>query len=250
MRWKCTCAYDGTDFEGWQKQPHGLTVQNQIERALSQIFSQPIQIQGSGRTDAGVHAKGQVFHCDANWQHPPEKLIRALHSILPKSIKMVDATAVSDDFHARYSVCGKRYVYRYYLGRAGPMEERYLWACRELPVDVDAMNTAAQRLIGTHDFTAFSASHRKDNDPNPTKTLHRLEVQQQGSQLTLTTEGSGYLYRMVRSLAGALYAVGRNRLSADDISSILASCQRSHRVVTAPACGLFLDQVFYPPITK
>lgn len=246
MRWKCTCAYDGTDFEGWQRQPHGLAVQNHIEVALSQIFSQPIQIHGSGRTDAGVHAKGQVFHFDGDWQHPTEKLIRALHSILSKKIKINSVDPVSEDFHARYSVYGKRYIYRYHLGRAEPMDERYVWACRDLPVDLAAINAAAEHLVGTHDFTAFSATHSKDKDPNPVKTLHRLDVQQIDRQLTLTTEGSGYLYKMVRTLAGALYAVGRNRLSPEEISTILASRQRTHKIVTAPACGLFLDKVFYP----
>jgi tRNA pseudouridine38-40 synthase len=245
MRWKCTCAYDGTDFEGWQRQPHGKAVQNHIEAALTRIFNQTTLIHGSGRTDAGVHAKGQVFHFDAEWNHPPEKLLRALHSLLTKQIKIVSAVPVADDFHARYSVYGKRYVYRYHLGRAGPMQERYVWACRDLPVQLDVMNAAAQRLIGTHDFTAFSATHSKDNDPNPIKTLHRLGLKQQGRQLTLTTEGSGYLYRMVRSLAGALYAVGRGRLSPDEISALLASRQRTHRIITAPASGLSLDKVFY-----
>lgn len=246
MRWKCTCAYDGTDFEGWQRQPHGLAVQNHIEAALAQIFSRPVLIQGSGRTDAGVHAKGQVFHFDADWAHLPEKLVRALHSMLAKSIQVIDLTTVDEDFHARHSVCGKRYVYRYWLGRASPMEERYVWSCRDLPVNLAAMNAAAQHLVGSHDFTAFSATHGKDQDPNPVKTLHRLEVQQQGAQLTLVTEGSGYLYRMVRSLAGALYSVGRGRLSPVEIQQILESRQRTHRIVTAPASGLYLDEVFYP----
>lgn len=246
MRWKCICAYDGTDFDGWQRQPGGLAVQNHIEAALSQIFDQPIQIQGSGRTDAGVHARGQCFHFDADWAHAPEKLHRALHSILPTSIRIHSVRHVSDDFHARFSVSGKRYLYRYYLGRADPMDDRYVWACRDLPVDLDAMQAAADVLIGTHDFTAYSASHGKDNDPNPVKTVTRLALKQQGKHLRLDAEGSGFLYRMVRSFAGALYAVGRGRLTPDNIAEILESKKRTHRIVTAPAKGLFLDKVFYP----
>lgn len=245
MRWKCICAYDGTDFDGWQRQPGGEAVQNHLEAALSQIFDQTIQIQGSGRTDAGVHAKGQCFHFDADWPHAGEKLIRALHSILIKSIQIKSVRPVSDDFHARFSVTGKRYVYRYYLGRANPCEERYVWACRDLPVDLGSMQAAADCLVGTHDFSAYSASHGKDNDPNPVKTIHRLDIQKRGNSLTLTTEGSGYLYRMVRSFAGALYWVGRGRLSPEDIRQILASRERTHRIVTAPAQGLSLDRVFY-----
>ena len=245
MRWKCTCAYDGTDFDGWQRQPCGGAVQNHIESALTQVFDQPLQLQGSGRTDAGVHARGQCFHFDAEWLHKPEKLVRALHSILPTSIRIKSVKSVSDDFHARFSVSGKRYLYNYYLGRADPVDDRYVWACRDLPLDLEEMQSAADRLLGTHDFSAYSATHGKENDPNPVKTVSRLQLKQRGKFIRLDTEGSGFLYRMVRSIAGALYAVGRGRLTPDDIAEILESKKRTHRIVTAPAKGLFLDKVFY-----
>ena len=245
MRWKCTCAYDGTDFEGWQRQPSGAAVQNFVEVALAQIFDRPIQVQGSGRTDAGVHARGQCFHFDADWSHAPDKLVRALHSTLPSVIRIHSVRQVSDRFHARFSAKGKRYLYRYYLGRANPLEDRYVWACRDLPVNIEAMQAAASALIGEHDFTAYSATHAKDNDPNPIKEVTRLALKQNGKHLRLEAEGSGFLYRMVRSFAGALYAVGRGRLTAVDIAQILESKQRTHRIVTAPAKGLSLDKVFY-----
>lgn len=245
MRWKCITAYDGTDFDGWQRQPSGQSVQNHIERALSRIFDQSVQIQGSGRTDAGVHARGQCFHFDGAWPHSPEKLGRALHSILDTGIRIESLRSVSDDFHARFSVSGKRYTYRYYLGRANPLEARYLWACRATPIQYEAMREAARRLLGTHDFSAYSATHGKDGDPNPIKTITRLDLKRRGKHITLTTEGSGYLYRMVRSIAGALYWVGRGRLTPDDISRILESRERTHRIVTAPPQGLCLDRVFY-----
>jgi tRNA pseudouridine38-40 synthase len=245
MRWKCTCAYDGTNFDGWQRQPSGGAVQNHIEAALTQIFDLPLQLHGSGRTDAGVHARGQCFHFDANWAHEPEKLIRALHSILPTSIRIKSVKSVSDDFHARFSVSGKRYLYNYYLGRADPVDDRYLWACRDLPLELEVMQAAADRLLGTHDFSAYSATHGKENDPNPVKTVTRLQLRQRGKFIRLDAEGTGFLYRMVRSIAGALYAVGRGRLTPDDIAEILESKKRTHRIVTAPAKGLFLDRVFY-----
>ena len=245
MRWKCTCAYDGTDFDGWQRQPGSGAVQNHIEAALKQIFDRPLQLHGSGRTDAGVHARGQCFHFDAEWLHEPEKLIRALHSILPTSIRIKSAKSVNDDFHARFSVSCKRYLYNYYLGRADPIDDRYVWACRDLPLDLKEMQAAADRLLGTHDFSAYSATHGKENDPNPVKTVSRLQLKQRGKFIRLDAEGSGFLYRMVRSIAGALYAVGRGRLTADDITEILESKKRTHRIVTAPAKGLFLDKVFY-----
>jgi tRNA pseudouridine38-40 synthase len=245
MRWKCTCAYDGTNFDGWQRQLSGGAVQNHIETALTQIFDRPLQLHGSGRTDAGVHARGQCFHFDAEWLHEPEKLIRALHSILPTSIRIKSVKSVSDDFHARFSVSGKRYLYNYYLGRADPVDDRYLWACRDLPLELEVMQAAADRLLGTHDFSAYSATHGKENDPNPVKTVTRLQLRQRGKFIRLDAEGTGFLYRMVRSIAGALYAVGRGRLTPDDIAEILESKKRTHRIVTAPAKGLFLDRVFY-----
>ena len=157
MRWKCICAYDGTDFEGWQRQPHGNTIQDCLESTLSKIFSTDILTQGSGRTDAGVHAKGQCFHFDANWSHEPETLIRALHANLPGSIQIKSVQPVSQRFHARFSVKRKRYRYCFCLGRASPEADRYVWARPDIPLDLEAMNRAAEYLIGTHDFTAYSA---------------------------------------------------------------------------------------------
>ena len=244
-RWKAICAYDGSHFEGWQRQPHGATVQNHIEAALSQITNRPTRIQGSGRTDAGVHAHGQVFHFDADWAHSPEKLIRALHSILGQQIKIRSLRPTKTTFHARFSVISKCYHYRYYLGRAKPIEAPYLWACREGSIDLAAMNFAAQAMLGEHDFTALSASHGKDVDPNPRKTLYQLQVRQKGPYLKLQVEGSGFLYKMVRSLAGALYAIGRQRLNPDELINILHSRQRTQKIVTAPAHGLYLKCVNY-----
>ena len=245
MRWKCICAYDGTDFEGWQRQPHGNTIQDHLESALSKIFSTKILTQGSGRTDAGVHAKGQCFHFDADWPHEPEKLIRALHADLPGSIQIRVIRSVDQGFHARFSVKRKRYRYRVCLGRASPEADRYVWARPDIPLDFKAMAKAAEYLIGTHDFTAYSASHGKDEDPNPVKTLYHLKIIQNGRQIAFEIEGSGFLYRMVRSIAGALYAVGRGRLMPVDIREILVTRQRTHRITTAPSKGLCLDRVFY-----
>lgn len=245
MRWKCICAYDGTEFDGWQRQAEGGAIQNVLEEALSTIFNTPLKTHGSGRTDAGVHARGQCFHFDADWPHDSGKLLRALHANLPKSIRIERAQIVGEDFHARHSAVGKRYTYRYYLGRAHPLEERYVWACRDTAINFEAMQEAAARLTGKHDFSAYGATHGKDSDPNPVKDIYRLDIRKQGKYLTLTTEGSGYLYRMVRSFAGALYSVGRNRLTPDDITDILESKVRTHRIVTAPGTGLCLDKVFY-----
>lgn len=245
MRWKCICAYDGTDFDGWQRQPEGRAVQNHIEAALSQIIDQPIQVQASGRTDAGVHAKGQCFHFDADWQHGTEKLVRALHANLVKTIQIRSLRTVSDDFHARFSVQGKRYIYRITLGRPSPNDQRYVWDCRDLPLDLSAMHAAAKHLIGTQNYTALSATHGKNTDPNPIKTVHSVEIKQRGNHIRIDTEGSGFLYKMVRTFAGALYAVGRGRLTPEQLREIIDSKERTHRIATAPAKGLSLDKVFY-----
>ena len=245
MRWKCICAYDGTDFEGWQRQPHGNTVQDHLETALSEIFSTRILTHGSGRTDAGVHADGQCFHFDADWSHQPEKLMLALHTRLPGSIQIKSVRKTSDRFHARFSVKRKRYKYNFHLGRAAPQLERYVWTRSDIPLNLESMTRAVNYLTGTHDFTAFSAKPSKDDDPNPVKTIYKLDIQQRGKQLTLVAEGSGFLYKMVRSIAGALYAVGRNRLQPPEIQEILVSRQRTHRITTAPAKGLWLNRVFY-----
>lgn len=245
MRWKCICAYDGTDFEGWQRQPHGNTIQDCLETTLSEIFSKNILTHGSGRTDAGVHAHGQCFHFDADWSHAPEKLILAMNTRLSGSIQIKSMRKTSDDFHARFSVKRKRYKYKFLLGRPAPEIERYVWARPDLPLNTESMILAASYLTGTHDFTAYSARPSKDDDPNPVKTIHTLEIRQYGKQLTLIAEGSGFLYKMVRSIAGTLYSVGRNRLTPDEIQEMLVSRQRTHRITTAPAKGLWLDQVFY-----
>ena len=245
MRWKCICAYDGTEFDGWQRQLSGGAIQNVLEGSLSSVLDVPVLTYGSGRTDAGVHAQGQCFHFDAEWCHSTNKLVRALHSILPKTIRINHIKKVSNDFHARYSAIGKRYTYKYYLGRANPIEDRYVWACRDVPVNFTAMQEAAKRLVGEHDFSAYSASHGKNNDPNPVKKIYRLDLLKKGKKIALTTEGSGYLYRMVRSFAGALYSVGRGQLTPDQITEILNSKTRTNQIITAPGSGLSLDKGFY-----
>lgn len=247
MRWKCLVAYDGTDFEGWQAQPGGNTVQDFLERRLGVICERPIRIHGSGRTDSGVHATGQVFHFDQDWAHGGEKLLRALRTGLPEAIQVQLVEEAAVDFHARYSAIGKRYVYRYHEGWAPPFELRYTHSLKKFRLNVQAMNMAAAALLGTHDFSAFAANRRDGrSDDNPVKKLWRLEVVRDGPRVTLITEGSGYLYKMARSLAGCLQAVGTGKLPPEAMAGILHGRKRTHVVTTAPARGLTLEKVFYP----
>jgi len=244
LRWKGVCAYDGTDFEGWQSQPRGNTVQDILEARLSVILKRPIRIQGSARTDSGVHARQQVFHFDSAWKHSPDALFRALMSELPDGIHLTNLSKAKKDFHALHSVTGKRYVYKIFEGRANPFEARFCWSVRWPSLDVEKMQAAAEPLLGTHDFTAFSATGGSPGD-NPLKELRRLEIRKRGPRLAFTLEGSGFLYKMARRLVGALYNVGLGRLESEKIKTLLANRRRELIILTAPAKGLCLQRVFY-----
>lgn len=244
------CAYDGTEFNGWQSQRCGNTIQDLLEKQLHSVFKKPIRIHGAGRTDSGVHARGQVFHFDAPWEHDARTLHRALSSGLPESLLITRLREAPEGFHARYGATGKRYLYRLYLGYAPPTETRYCWSLgdRDSSLNLAAMEDAANRLVGTHDFSAFGASRGRggrDERENPVKELRRLELSVRGRRMSIVTEGSGYLYKMVRSLAGTLVEVGRERLTPNDVERILCGRTRTHEVPTAPAKGLSLERVYY-----
>lgn len=245
MRWKGTCAYDGTDLFGWQSQPLGNTVQDFLEKRLKEIFCKTIRVHGSSRTDAGVHAKGQVFHFDGDWPHKPIDLLNALRIGIGKSIHLVNLTEVPKDFHARFSAHSKRYTYHLYQGYALPTESRYCWSLGKCKLDINAMKMAAKYLVGKHDFSAFSATAKGDSGSKPIKEILNIVVIKRGNKIRIITEGSGYLYKMVRSLVGALVDVGLGKLTPEDLHEILKSRCRTHKIVTAPAKGLFLETVFY-----
>jgi len=243
-RWKCVVAYDGTSFHGWQSQPGGNSIQDVLERRLKKFFGRDVRIHGSGRTDAGVHALGQVFHFDAEWPHGPEKLLAAFGNALPNTIQVRSAQRVSPKFHARFSAAGKRYFYNVrHGGRADPFTAPFCWS---MPwrLDLPAMRKAAARLVGRHDFRAFSAFNGGEQD-NTVRHLRRLDLTGRGTRLRVTFEADGFLYKMVRSLMGALVAVGLGKMTPEEIAAILQAGERTHRVATAPAQGLFLAKVFY-----
>jgi tRNA pseudouridine38-40 synthase len=243
QRWKCVCAYDGTLFAGWQSQAGGTAIQDVIEARLAQIFKVPLRIHGSGRTDAGVHAHGQVFHFDAAWTHGPVKLLTAARAGLPPAIQLKTLTAVPPSFHARFSATGKRYDYHVHLGDADPFTRPYCWAVFK-PLDIAAMQTAAAILRGRHDFRAFTALNGPERD-DTVRNLRRLDVVRRGRALRITAESEGFLYKMVRSLTGVLMAVGEGRLSPEAVRAILHGRVRVPAVQTAPPQGLFLTKVFY-----
>ncbi|MDB6168375.1 MAG: tRNA pseudouridine synthase [Verrucomicrobia bacterium] len=242
-RWKCTCAYDGTAFAGWQSQAKSDAIQDVIEACLAAIFKQPIRIHGSGRTDAGVHALGQVFHFDAAWGHGARKLLAAFRMGLPPEISVKAVQPIPADFHARFDATGKRYEYRIQLGAADPFQHRYCWTVFR-PLDLAAMKAAAELLRGRHDFESFTAlngSQREDS----IRDLRRFEVVRRGRSIRIVAEADGFLYKMMRSLVGALVSVGEGKLSLSQLREILKAKERTHRILTAPPQGLFLVRVRY-----
>lgn len=242
-RWKCVCAYDGGGFAGWQSQARGTAIQDVIEARVAEIFKTPIRIHGSGRTDAGVHALGQVFHFDADWRHPPEKLLAAFRVGLPATIQIRSVRAAVPDFHARFQATGKRYVYHLHRGDADPFTRPYCWPVYR-PLEVAAMRAAAAVLRGRHDFRAFTAVNGAVPE-DTVRNLRRLDLVVRGRRIRLTAESSGFLYKMVRSLAGVLVAVGEGKVGLDDVRAMLRSGKRTPAVQTAPPQGLFLMKVFY-----
>jgi tRNA pseudouridine38-40 synthase len=245
-RWKCVCAYDGGGFSGWQSQPKGTAVQDAIEARLADVLGIHTRIHASGRTDSGVHATGQVFHFDADWAHGPEKLAAALRHRLPREIQIVSVRPAAPGFHARFSAKGKIYSYNIHLGDADPFTRPYCWTILK-PLDLSALRAAAAVLQGRHDFKAFSALNgREEGDKSGTvRDLRRLEVNLRGKRLRVIAEADGFLYKMVRSLVGAIVAAGEGKVTAGNLRAILSSGVRTAPIQTAPAQGLFLERVLY-----
>jgi tRNA pseudouridine38-40 synthase len=245
QRWKCTCAYDGASFAGWQSQSaeKGVGVQDVIEQRLAGIFGAPVRIHGSGRTDSGVHALEQVFHFDAAWRHGPGKLLAAFRVGLPPAIQVKSAKIAAANFHARFDATGKRYVYHLTLGDADPFTRAYSWSILR-PLDIRAMQAAAKLLRGRHDFTAFTALNGQER-LDAVRELRRLDVIRRGRRVRIVAEAEGFLYKMVRSLVGALVSVGEGKISPERVREILRSRRRTAQVLTAPPHGLFLAKVFY-----
>jgi tRNA pseudouridine38-40 synthase len=245
-RWKCTCAYDGGGFPGWQSQAGGKAVQDVLEARLAEVLGKPTRIHGSGRTDAGVHASAQVFHFDAEWPHGPEKLRAALRHRLDRAIQIVSVAPAAPDFHARFSARGKVYSYHIYLGDADPFTRPYCWSIPKA-LDLDAVARAAMLLRGRHDFKSFSALNGSEPEEgsDTVRNLRKLSVTRRGRHLRITAQADGFLYKMARRLVGALVGAGEGKLTQADLKALLASGERTARIQTAPAQGLFLRKVLY-----
>ena len=249
MNYKLLLQYDGTDFHGWQIQDGLRTVQGELTSALSLIDGRDVIINGSGRTDAGVHAEGQVASVVVEKEITPDKLRAAINGNLDKDVRVLEVEEVADDFHARYSAVEKTYVYRIVNGPViSPFWFRYAYQDAR-PLNLDLMISASRLFLGEHDWTAFSAAQADVDDRR--RTLTRLDVvdreddREHGQMIEIRASANGFLRYMVRAIAGTLMAVGRSELSLEDVHEAIETGNRPNEAVTAPACGLTLLSVRY-----
>lgn len=246
-RYKLTIAYDGTRYSGWQVQPNAPSIQELIVNALKVILrAEKIVLIGSGRTDAGVHAKGQIAHFKWDGTIDTKRLLLALNGILPLDIRIKEAALAAADFHSQYSAVSKEYHYHLYLDPVmDPFRRLYCWQVRR-KLDLELLRTAAKQFLGTHDFSSFAnEKHAGSASRNPIRTLFRLDVVEQEGGVRLEFEGDGFLYKMVRNIVGTLVDVASGKRPIDDIEKIFQSKDRREASLAAPPEGLFLIQVKY-----
>jgi tRNA pseudouridine38-40 synthase len=244
QRYRLTIAYDGTAYGGWQIQPNAPTVQAAIEQALAQLTGAHPKVHGSGRTDQGVHARGQVAHFDAALTLTMPALRRALNALLPPDIRILRSALAPDSFHARKSATAKEYRYFLRCTDVMPPQQRLYETHVRATLDVLAMRAAAARLVGRRDFAAFTANPNRIV-ASTVRDLFVLDVRQRGSLITVVAQGEGFLYKMVRSLVGWLVRVGEGAESPAATATVLDTCIRTARVPTAPPQGLHLWRVAY-----
>jgi len=243
-RYRMTVEYDGGPFVGFQAQADAPTIQGEIERAITAFSGESVRVQGAGRTDAGVHAAGQVIHVDLEKDWRPEVVMNALNAhLIPAPISILSAELADADFHARFSATGRRYLYRI-LARPGPpaLERGRVWHVKA-PLDADAMARAVQALVGRHDFTTFRDAACQAR--SPVKSLDEAWVDRAGEDIRVTFAARSFLHRQVRSMVGSLVEVGRGRWTPADLAAALAAADRSACGPVAPAQGLCLMAVDY-----
>ncbi len=235
--------YDGTNYHGWQVQPNGVTVQEKMCDATEAIFGTRLNITGCSRTDSGVHANMFCCHFDTEKDIAPKNIVAAFNANLPRDISVFDCKEVDSDFHARYSARGKNYVYKILNS---PVRDPFLegYAIRiGKPLDVDMLNNAMTPIIGKHDFSAFCAAGCSVEDH--VRTVSHFSLERKGDMVELSVTADGFLYNMVRIIAGTVLDIATGKIGADSVADIIESKDRTRAGQTAPACGLYLNQVFY-----
>jgi tRNA pseudouridine38-40 synthase len=244
-RYRITLEYDGGAFVGWQRQDNGPSIQDALETAIEKFSSERVTVHGAGRTDAGVHALGQVAHFDLVKEFEADRVRDALnHFVRPDAIAVTEAARVSDGFHARFSATGRHYLFRILTRRAPPAIERgHAWHVTH-ELDADAMHHAAQVLTGQHDFTTFRAAECQAK--SPVKTLDRLDVSRAADEIHIRASARSFLHHQVRSMVGSLKLVGEGKWSARNLADALKAADRSRCGPVAPPEGLYLVRVDYP----
>jgi tRNA pseudouridine38-40 synthase len=252
--WKLTIEYDGTKYSGWQEQHNARTVQGQIRKAAEDYFDGTVDIQGAGRTDAGVHARAQVAHLrvrrkeeDNRRRWPkPDEILQAINSRLPSDVCLLDVAEAAPSFHARHDAIARTYIYQISLRRTA-FFKKFVWWVRQ-PLDVAAMSQAAGMLIGRHNFNAFRAADPSRPDESPIVVVEDAAIETDGDLIVFRITASHFVWRMVRRVVGVLVKLGLGEITADDFSRLLEGKTDSKLDVaawTAPASGLFLDRVIY-----
>lgn len=237
-------SYDGTNYVGWQVQPNGVSVQSLLEKALFELTGEQIRVEGSGRTDSGVHAKAQVAHFDTNARMDAGKFAAAMNMHLPADIRVLYSEECDPSFHARFSAKQKEYAYTVQLGPHADVFHRTTCLHLHYMPDESAIQIAAKSVLGTHDFNAFKCSG--SSMENTVRTITRSEWTRSGQFLVYHVEGNGFLYNMVRILVGTMLEIGSGKRPASDMEKAIKSGSRSDAGATAPAHGLCLERVIYP----
>ena len=243
IRYKCVVAYNGAAYDGWQTQKNGRSIQEQIEPIIRHITNEHTVITASGRTDAGVSARAQVFHFDTEKDMTGRKWMGAINAFLPKDIHIISVEQVSRRFHARHCVRWKRYTYRVNDGPYDVFTKDIAYQC-PIPLHLTAMQEAARYLVGKHDFTAYNSSPLSEY-PDQVRTVESIEVTRNGHMIEMTFQAKGFLRYMVRMMSAQLIEVGKGKLKPEDVKKILDTKSKSTSKRNAPACGLMLEQVDY-----
>lgn len=240
---KVTMGFRGTNYHGFQRQPNGITVQEVVETALSQLFNEPVTIQGCSRTDTGVHAKEYCLTMQTEKQLQERNFIRGACGYLPEDISIYRVEEMPPEFHARFSCKAKEYMYRIHNSESKNPFTTDLELLYRRKMDIPLMQEAAQHFVGTHDFATFCTNYTEKQ--NTIRTIHDITIEKQGNTVILLVKGNGFLYNMVRILVGTLLSVNEGRIAVSELDDLLASKNRVLAGITAQAHGLYLNRVFY-----
>lgn len=246
QRYKIKISYDGTAYSGWQVQKNATTIQPIVQKTIQTVLRHEIQLTGSGRTDAGVHALGQIAHFDSLINISPERFLLSVNALLPLDIRVLQIEKVDNDFHSRYSAKSKIYHYHLHFDKVlNPFIRKYTHHVI-IPCDLNLLKTAIPEFLGTHDFSSFANQpHKGTASYDPIRTISRIDCIEEPGGLRLEFEADGFLYQMVRNITGTLLDIGRKQIETSDIANILKAKDRKKAGSAAPPTGLFLVEVKY-----